>query len=527
MGKFTSFQQKNRHFRQDKAAEHPLSLHFIEYGVVACGSHRAALSVMSFRTTVATCLLILYISVVLFLMYHYGKLKPNGEKLNILKQFEASPAKSPKVSSIKLYVYNWSSSITDRWPKDYKHHRLSILPHYRLNGGIGMVLDDSLGLYSTHQYALFEILVSSLRASTYITTNPDEADFFFVPYDLGMDSTTRHSDGALSATNCPVVNDVIKELQNSKYFRRFNGTDHILVHSINQPMTFFANRACRRLYEACWNCLKLSIDTYPTEMFDLLASMPSMTNRWISVPFPSNFHWSKSVSHPPWSSVSRPGYFPVEYLRQRNRKICFVGSAEVTAKKQRYIRESIIEECRHHSQSDCWVKELSSHSSNQQSSSEIADRSSVNPYAECRLCLCPGGDFPTRKAVLDALLAGCIPVTFELEAAIQQWPWHWGNRSVAESSVIFVDRTAILAEMESRPGNLPFHRSGEMAVVIKRLLKLANDLHFLETSLRSIAAVGHRLQYRSPLDNSEDHPQDAFDVIMQRLKQIKDNGYNV
>jgi len=43
----------------------------------------------------------------------------------------------------------------------------------------------------------------------------------------------------------------------------------------------------------------------------------------------------------------------------------------------------------------------------------------------------PGGDFPTRKGVLDALQAGCVPITFQLVTAQRQWAWHWGSFKTA------------------------------------------------------------------------------------------------
>ena len=46
-------------------------------------------------------------------------------------------------------------------------------------------------------------------------------------------------------------------------------------------------------------------------------------------------------------------------------------------------------------------------------------------YTNSTFCLMPGGDSATRKATMDALLLGCIPVLFH-EGQVQQYPWHWG-----------------------------------------------------------------------------------------------------
>jgi len=51
-----------------------------------------------------------------------------------------------------------------------------------------------------------------------------------------------------------------------------------------------------------------------------------------------------------------------------------------------------------------------------------------------------GGDFPTRKGFLDALLSGCIPVTFQLLAAQDQWLWHWGTKEMAINCSFYLPR---------------------------------------------------------------------------------------
>ena len=37
----------------------------------------------------------------------------------------------------------------------------------------------------------------------------------------------------------------------------------------------------------------------------------------------------------------------------------------------------------------------------------------------------PTGDAVSRKAIVDSLVLGCIPVLFHRGQA-EQWPWHWG-----------------------------------------------------------------------------------------------------
>ena len=87
-----------------------------------------------------------------------------------------------------FYIYDWPDSVVDLWPLSYNHHRLSFSsPNYRSNGGFGSEVEESIGLYSTHQYSLFTIFYERLKQSKYRVMDPSKADWFFIPYDLGMD----------------------------------------------------------------------------------------------------------------------------------------------------------------------------------------------------------------------------------------------------------------------------------------------------------------------------------------------------
>ena len=57
---------------------------------------------------------------------------------------------------------------------------------------------------------------------------------------------------------------------------------------------------------------------------------------------------------------------------------------------------------------------------------EPAWHSIARLYWNSTFCLQPQGDAVSRKAIVDSLLLGCIPVLFH-EGQAQQWPWHWGS----------------------------------------------------------------------------------------------------
>lgn len=325
-----------------------------------------------------------------------------------------------------FYIYNWSSDITDSWPAGYSHPRLAIEEHFKLNYGAGVAVDTEQGLYHTHQYSLFQLFYHRLLQSGRRTMDPSRASVFFIPYDLGMDGSTRRSDGALIQTNCPNVERVMQLLEISPYFRASGGSNHFTLHSINQMMLYYANEPCLRLYQLCFNCTKLSIDTYSSDVYRFIAENAFMRNKWLSIPFPSNYHISEASSKPPWmdiivaaaagasdgtttqSSIIR--YIAEMYSTGRPYTFCFMGTDKVTARLQKQLRIEVRRMCAAYSSrtpDPCLLVTMPSHDSNHHrqrphyyaantSSAPILEgddsssRMRRNPYRLAKFCFQPG-----------------------------------------------------------------------------------------------------------------------------------------
>mmetsp|Transcript_38105 Transcript_38105/g.38790 ORF Transcript_38105/g.38790 Transcript_38105/m.38790 type:complete len:86 (-) Transcript_38105:163-420(-) len=58
-------------------------------------------------------------------------------------------------------------------------------------------------------------------------------------------------------------------------------------------------------------------------------------------------------------------------------------------------------------------------------------------YRDSVFCLMPGGPTWSRKATLDALVSGCIPVVFHLQTLHLLWPLHVSVETAAAVSVYF------------------------------------------------------------------------------------------
>lgn len=192
-------------------------------------------------------------------------------------------------------------------------------------------------------------------------------------------------------------------LNKSPYFQSSGGSDHFVLHSINQMMVFYANAPCTRLYELCFNCTKLSIDAYSPGVFDYLDRHAFMSHKWLSIPFPSTYHHSSAVVTPPWNAINRvPHYLDRVYEVERPYALCFVGSTMVTAKLQRLLRQELIAVCSARS-GECFHVALETHQSHESIfkpsfSRDTEGRASEdkkhnnNPYSRAKLCLTPGID---------------------------------------------------------------------------------------------------------------------------------------
>lgn len=425
-----------------------------------------------------------------------------------------------------FYIYEWPEDVVLRWPDDYSHpKRLSFGERYRTHHGLGEVVSSRNDLYHTHQYSLFLTFMKHLRQSPYRTRDPAKASLFFIPYDLAMDSTTRKSDGAFSKTKCPKMKTAYSLLKNSPYFQRNAGADHFILHTINQVMLYFTDRDCLQIYKICYHCVKLSIDVYSRSEFRELQEVGEfMNNRWYSIPFPSNVHLQY------YSDGSRVNANPRSDKKWYH--IAYLGSEKVTASKQRQLRVALRQECYSRSdpvfrsdpskkkkevQSACLYIDMSSHTSLQASSTLFVTdpdtNEKVSPYYLANLCLMPGGDFPTRKGVLDALLSGCVPVTFQLNTAQLQWQWHWGSFAKAMECTIYFPRVEFMKNPTAS---------------FDKLMRMSQNETLLEEKRKCINSIRSRMQYSVPVlnDSSLHHSQeakdaqievDAMDVILARL----------
>lgn len=119
-------------------------------------------------------------------------------------------------------------------------------------------------------------------------------------------------------------------------------------------------------------------------------------------------------------------------------------------------------------------------------------------YWNTTFCLQPIGDACTRKAIIDGLLLGCIPVLFH-PCQHLQWPWHWGGwfrrASVSlEISLYSRARAATGADATN------FSQKELPVDVVEELQRVPPSR--IASMQRTIAEYAHCMHYTVPFTNA-------------------------
>ncbi len=164
----------------------------------------------------------------------------------------------------------------------------------------------------------------------------------------------------------------------------------------------------------------------------------------------------------------------------------------------------MVDDCLAHSQHCTWVQ--IGHTSQDKTLVGI-----LSVYRQSIFCLCPPGDDPSRKALFDSLLSGCIPVIFHPATLYNQYPWHFlSEEEAVEVSV-----------------NIPYPNGKPLKSVIQYLLSIPKEEVLRKQTL--IEKLAPKLQYSAPpLVNLKDiHDQtrwdppfpDAADMILDGISR--------
>lgn len=319
----------------------------------------------------------------------------------------------------KFYIYDWGQRFWWRWPEinedaiAYCKKNVYVELNQSKLSATGEPLDLDIGLFNTWHFSLFNALYNRLRRSSRRTLNPDEASIFIVPYDIALDSylDIRYCVYKIHPRCTNRQQQGLKHhIKHSKYFKRHNGADHIVLWSLHQDHRIPDQVCSEFIPDMCRLC------TFTCYLMNY--TIPD--NRYVSVPYPSSYHWHEGIKNPPWQLANAP---------YRNYSVVYLGSTKTS---DRYglntaIRKTVASQCQ--ADPKCtWFQVL-------HQSVDAGVKSSIFVYSKSVFCLNPPGDDSGRRAVFDSLVAGCIPVIFDFSTLYNQYPWYMSEQMALDISV--------------------------------------------------------------------------------------------
>lgn len=334
--------------------------------------------------------------------------------------------------------------------------------------------------------------------------NPKDATAFFIPYDDVADSTgyygmppakqsaatghlatSYHPTEAASTegNHCRAGRDLYNAIASATpgsthYLERHGGRDHFMVHSrVSHFDECYHFEELRPFFD---HVIQLDIERLSSNSAKMSgAPVPMALPPRHDVPYPSYFHADLygTTAPPPWQRATRRPMLAMHSAGEHGDSV--------------KLRHVLTDACK--ANVLCNFLPIPE---------EYRDFPPVQLFSSlakamlgARYCLQPPGDTPSRKAMVDSVLLGCIPVLFSRRQTTL-WPWHWRAAKVS----VVLDGDAVekgTLDVFDELARIPASREGAMR--------------------QALQAVAYGMQY-----NLRDVPgvHDAFDVIMERLAQV-------
>jgi hypothetical protein len=169
-------------------------------------------------------------------------------------------------------------------------------------------------------------------------------------------------------------------LKKQPYFARHQGADHVVMWSLGHYHPWPKNGCNVFMSEFCKHCAITCYWMDPTKK----------DNHFISMPFPSSYHSSDTMTDIPWAFDN--------HKFERNITALYLGSTKTLNPDHTKIRRSMTAQCKAHPKCE-WLQ--IAHSSTDSTISTF-----VQSYRRSVFCLCPPGDDPGRKALFDIITSG-------------------------------------------------------------------------------------------------------------------------
>jgi hypothetical protein len=169
---------------------------------------------------------------------------------------------------------------------------------------------------------------------------------------------------------------------------------------------------------------------------------------------------------------------------------------------------------------------ITSSSSRSSGHSSQVNTPPVLAYYTSVFCLTPPGDDPTRRGLIDSLLAGCIPVTFNPNTLLNQLPLHLTATQAQEIGVYIP-----LSSFMNKGNLIHILRSIPSAIVKEKQLliaRLAPGLQYSVPPVSYLQAHTNEVVWDPPLADAVDVMVEALSVLsVQRQKREDDRSDSI
>ena len=362
-----------------------------------------------------------------------------------------------------FYMYELDKEFWWSWPDEQSNCSSNgyVGHEHQALSGMGLPVTPDDGLFLTWHFSLFSSLWNRYKRSRRRTYDPEKASMFIVPYDLGLD-------GYLNPATCDTrrsctrgrAEKLMNILRESKYFQRYEGRDHVVLWSLGQYHPWPRASCDTFMHSFCRHC------TFTCYWMD----PHKVDNRFVSVPFPSAYHYHDEIKTIPWA---------VRPVEDRNLTVVYLGSTQTLTPPHTKIRRAMVIQCEAHASKQCrWLQ--IKHSSKDNSISKY-----LTIYKSSIFCLSPPGDDPARKAVFDAIVSGCIPVIFEVATLYNQYPWHMSEEDALAISV-FVPGSKV---RENKVEWMDYLLNMDMSVIRKKQEAIARIAPTLQYSMPPVESL--------------------------------------
>ena len=294
-------------------------------------------------------------------------------------------------------------------------------------------LADGVRLWRTGEFALGDLFLRRAQAYRCRTDDASRADLFFVP----AFSSRQHNRPTERTAESGHLGALLRRLRrvrvygsrcagggdtNCSALEARGGADHIFINPRNGAPFERHPYAELDYMDPRWGNATLLDLMEPGDWPWFGNYQPE--GRYHSVPHPSLVHLEPGVSQPPWRS-------------RHARRALVVGAFGFGhgPKPVQKLRMMLKQACDAASDAQCTFLQLGATdrrggrggaNRTAGATEEPVWHATARLYWDGTFCMQPPGDAVSRKAIVDSLLLGCIPVLFH-EGQAGQWPWHWGG----------------------------------------------------------------------------------------------------